>query len=73
MANYLSQNWLLNRRHALHGLGVAMALPLLECMQPLRAAEQTNDRACRSIFVYLPNGVNTNLAAYAYLSLSFAF
>ena len=60
MANYLSQNWLLSRRHALRGLGVAMALPLLECMQPLRAAEQTTDRARRSIFVYLPNGVNTN-------------
>ncbi len=60
MANYLSQNWLLNRRHALRGLGVTMALPLLECMQPLRAAEQISDRPSRSIFVYLPNGVNTN-------------
>ena len=60
MANYLSQDWLLNRRHALQGLGVAMALPLLECMQPLRAAEQKTDRARRSVFIYLPNGVNTN-------------
>ena len=60
MANYLSQNWLLSRRHALRGLGVTMALPLFECMRPLRAAEQMPDRARRSIFVYLPNGVNTN-------------
>ena len=33
-----------------------MSLSLLESMQPLRAAEATNDR----VFVYLPNGVNTN-------------
>ena len=37
-----------------------MALPFLECMQPLRAAESTTGRARRSVFVYLPNGVNTN-------------
>ena len=30
MTNYLSQNWLLNRRHVLRGLGVSMALPLFE-------------------------------------------
>lgn len=64
MANYLSQNWLLNRRHVLRGLGVALSLPLLDCMKPLagsamaRAAEAKN-RAKRSIFIYLPNGVNT--------------
>lgn len=58
MAHFLSQNWLLNRRHMLHGLGVAVALPLLECMRPLRAAEATL-RAKRSVFIYLPNGVNT--------------
>ncbi|MCE9606299.1 MAG: DUF1552 domain-containing protein [Planctomycetia bacterium] len=58
MAHFLSQNWLLNRRHMLRGLGVAMALPLLDCMRPLRAAE-TKTRAKRSVFIYLPNGVNT--------------
>jgi hypothetical protein len=64
MANFLAQNWLLNRRHVLRGLGVAMALPLLDCMKPLagsalaRAADM-NNRAKRSIFIYLPNGVNT--------------
>ncbi|QDU92922.1 DUF1552 domain-containing protein [Lignipirellula cremea] len=58
MAHFLSQNWLLNRRHVLRGLGVSLALPLLECMRPLRAAT-TTDRAKRSVFIYLPNGVNT--------------
>lgn len=58
MANILSQQWLLNRRHVLRGLGVSLALPLLDCMCPLRAAE-TKPRAKRSVFIYLPNGVNT--------------
>ena len=58
MAHLLAQNWLLNRRHVLRGVGVAMALPLLECMTPLRASESKN-RAKRSVFIYLPNGVNT--------------
>ena len=55
---FLSQNWLLDRRHVLRGFGVALALPLLDCMRPLRAAE-TARRAKRSVFIYLPNGVNT--------------
>jgi hypothetical protein len=58
MANILSQHWLLNRRHVLRGLGVSLALPLLDCMRPLRAGEAAT-RAKRSVFVYLPNGVNT--------------
>jgi len=37
---------------------VAMALPLLDCMRPLNGAE-TATRAKRSVFIYLPNGVNT--------------
>ena len=48
MAHFLSQNWLLNRRHVLRGLGVSLALPLLDCMRPLRAAEtQTAGQAQR--------------------------
>ena len=58
MAHFLSQKWLLNRRHVLKGLGVSLALPLLDCMRPLRAAE-AKSRAKRSVFIYLPNGVNT--------------
>lgn len=58
MAHFLSQNWLLDRRHALRGFGAALALPLLDCMRPLRAADNAK-RAKRSVFIYLPNGVNT--------------
>lgn len=58
MARFLAQHWLLNRRHVLRGLGVSLALPLLDCMCPLRAAEPRT-RAKRSVFIYLPNGVNT--------------
>ena len=58
MPHFLSQNWLLDRRHLLRGLGVSLALPLLDCMKPLFAAENTK-RPRRSVFIYLPNGVNT--------------
>jgi len=59
MAHFLRQNWLLNRRHALKGLGVSLALPLLDSMRPLRAADKAT-RPKRSVFIYLPNGVNTH-------------
>lgn len=58
MAQYLSQKWLLDRRQVLRGLGVSLALPLLDCMRPLRAAGSPS-RPKRSVFIYLPNGVNT--------------
>jgi hypothetical protein len=62
MGHFLSQRWLLNRRHVLRGFGVSLALPLLDCMRPLAAAERAGEaknRAKRSVFIYLPNGVNT--------------
>ena len=58
--NYLSQSWLIDRRHALKALGSFISLPLLECMIPLRAAENvaaTTPR--RSAFIYLANGVHS--------------
>lgn len=60
MANIASQNWLLHRRHVLRGLGVSLALPFLECMRPLYAAAPASGpaRIKRSVFMYLPNGVN---------------
>jgi hypothetical protein len=59
MANFLSQRWLLSRRHFLRGVGTAMALPLLGAMTPLRAAAAGNaTKPRRSVFVYIPNGVN---------------
>lgn len=58
--NIIRQNWLINRRHALRGLGVSIALPMLDCMKPLRAAEKSaGEPAGRAVFIYLPNGVNT--------------
>jgi len=58
MADYLSENWLISRRQVLRGLGASLALPFLDCMRPLGAAEK-DDRPGRSVFIYLPNGVNT--------------
>ncbi len=53
----MTQSWLIDRRHVLRGLGSFIALPLLNCMRPARAAETQPIR--RSAFVYIPNGVNT--------------
>ncbi len=59
MPHFLSRNWLLNRRQVLRGAGVAMALPLLDCMRPLLAADKPAAKPKRSVFIYMPNGVNT--------------
>lgn len=56
MSNILSQRWLLSRRRFLRGMGTTMALPLLNAMTPARAA--TGPLPRRSVFVYIPNGVN---------------
>jgi hypothetical protein len=58
MSNILSQRWLLNRRHFLRGLGATIALPFLDAMRPLHAAAGAAPKPCRSVFVYIPNGVN---------------
>ena len=60
MSNILKQNWLISRRHMLRGLGATIALPLLDCMRPLRAvaAAVNASKPRRSVFVYIPNGVN---------------
>ncbi len=59
MSNIRTQSWLISRRHALGGLGTFIALPLLECMTPLRGAAARPVTPKRSAFIYLPNGVNT--------------
>jgi hypothetical protein len=59
MPHALRQSWLLDRRHVLRGVGVSLALPLFDCMRPLLAADKA-PRAARSVFIYLPNGVNTH-------------
>ena len=57
--NYLSQNWLIDRRHALRALGSFISLPMLDCMVPLRAAEKVTATPKRSAFIYLANGVHS--------------
>ncbi|MBI1372574.1 MAG: DUF1552 domain-containing protein [Phycisphaera sp.] len=60
MSNVNSQKWLLDRRHVLRGLGTTLALPLLNCMIPNRAsAADGMIKPRRSVFIYVPNGVNT--------------
>lgn len=56
----------IDRRHALRGLGAALTLPLLDAMMPRLKAAQSTFEAWkkspaahpRSIFCYVPNGVN---------------
>jgi hypothetical protein len=50
----------LSRRTALRGLGIALALPLLEAMTParLKAGEGKTVSPTRAAFVYVPNGVH---------------
>ena len=59
MSNFLCQSWLIDRRHALRALGSFIALPMLECMVPLRAAENASATPRRSAFIYLANGVHS--------------
>jgi hypothetical protein len=47
----------LDRRTFLRGAGAAVALPLLDCMIPLRAQDVAR-KPRRAVFVYIPNGVN---------------
>ncbi|MCA9062768.1 MAG: DUF1552 domain-containing protein [Planctomycetaceae bacterium] len=57
--NYLSQSWLIDRRHALRAMGTCISLPMLECMIPLGAAETQSAAPRRSAFIYLANGVHS--------------
>src|SRR5260221_4179342 len=58
MSNFLTQRWLLDRRHFLRGVGAMVALPLLDAMKPIRVSAAETDKPRRSVFVYMPNGVN---------------
>ncbi len=65
MSNINTNKWMINRRHMLRGLGAAIALPMLDCMKfdglAARAADAlpTPTKPKRSVFLYIPNGVNT--------------
>jgi len=51
------QKWQLNRRQVLRGAGVSIALPMLECMAGANVHLPSTPK--RSVFLYIPNGVNT--------------
>jgi hypothetical protein len=55
MAHIHLHKWRLPRRTILRGLGATIALPLLDCM----AANPSPSKPKRSVFLYIPNGVNT--------------
>ena len=59
MSHFVSQSWLIDRRHCLRALGTCISLPMLECMVPLRAAENATATPKRSAFIYLANGVHS--------------
>ncbi|WP_250931218.1 DUF1552 domain-containing protein [Aporhodopirellula aestuarii] len=59
MAYFHSQQRRISRRRLLRGAGASVALPLLDCMRPVRAASINDSKPGRSVFIYLPNGVNT--------------
>ncbi len=56
-----NQNWKISRRHVLRGAGATVALPLLNCMgaDRLLASPTAVAKPKRSVFIYIPNGVNT--------------
>lgn len=60
MSNINLNRWRMNRRQMLRGLGVTMALPMLDCMRVEGLAAATvASKPKRSVFLYIPNGVNT--------------
>ncbi len=60
MSNILSNRWRMNRRDVLRGIGVSMALPMLDCMVLAGAdGKPAEAKPKRSVFLYIPNGVNT--------------
>ncbi len=62
----MSKKWQISRRTMLKGMGVSMALPLLEAMQPLTsfgagAASATGEAPKRLAVLFFPNGVRQDL------------
>jgi hypothetical protein len=65
MSNINMNRWRLDRRQLLRGIGASIALPLLDCMTPAlgafnpAVADAAASKPKRSVFLYIPNGVNT--------------
>ncbi|MFT5042778.1 MAG: hypothetical protein ACI8TX_003771 [Hyphomicrobiaceae bacterium] len=60
--NIQRNNWLISRRHVLRGLGATLALPLLDCMQPARAAATSaaNLPPTRTLVTFTGMGFHSN-------------
>ena len=59
MSNLNLNKWRISRRQMLRGLGATIALPLLDCMAALPSDPKPAAKPKRSVFLYIPNGVNT--------------
>ena len=59
--NIQTNRWQISRRHTLKGLGATLALPFLNCMLPSSYGSEklTGQNPKRTVFAYIPNGVNT--------------
>jgi len=55
MSNLNLKKWQISRRQVLRGLGACISLPFLDAMAALPAPSKPK----RSVFLYIPNGVNT--------------
>jgi hypothetical protein len=55
MSNINRRNWQISRRQMLRGLGATIALPALNAMARVPGPSKPK----RSVFLYIPNGVNT--------------
>lgn len=55
MSHLNLHRWEISRRTALRGIGATIALPMLNAMADVPAATKPK----RSVFLYIPNGVNT--------------
>ena len=55
MSNLNLNKWQISRRQMLRGLGACISLPYLDAM----AAQPAPSKPKRSVFLYIPNGVNT--------------
>ncbi len=58
MSNINTNQWRISRRHLLRGIGASVALPLLDCMAGSTGLGAPG-KPKRSVFLYIPNGVNT--------------
>lgn len=57
--NIQRNNWLISRRHALRGIGATLALPLLDCMRPVRAASTANQPPTRTLVTFTGMGFHS--------------